>query len=198
MTKTLSQIIEDNNLGIFKDPISGIVSGTDKGNPKSYINEFYEKKFFPLKNKPITLVEIGVRDGASICLWKNYFSDKTKIYGIDSLIHLTQTKDYPLNQEWLIGDNVNFIDADAYSQETIDKIDGKIDVLIDDGPHTFESHIKLLELYISKMNKNGMIIIEDISYDPNQLYSYVPENLQDKSYVCDYGGYDNRLIVIQF
>jgi len=48
------------------------------------------------------------------------------------------------------------------------------------------------------MNKNGIIIIEDISYDPNQLYSYVPENLQDASYVCDYGGYDNRLIVIEF
>lgn len=197
MTKTLSQIIKDNNLEISKDPISGIVSGTDKGNPKSYIDEFYEEKFFPLKDKSITLVEIGVRDGASICLWKNYFSNRTKIYGIDSLIHLTQTSDYPLNREWLIGDNVNFIDADAYLQETVDKISGKIDILIDDGPHSFESHIKLLELYIPKMNNNGMIIIEDISYDPNQLHSYVPENLQDASYVCDYGGYDNRLIIIQ-
>lgn len=196
MKKTLLQIIKDNNLQIFKNPISGIVSGTDKGDPKSYIDKFYEKKFYPLRNKSITLVEIGVRDGASICLWKNYFSNKIKIYGIDSLIHLTETDDFPLNNDWLAGDNINFINADAYLKETVDKIDGKIDILIDDGPHTFESHVKLLELYIPKMNSDGMIIIEDISYDFNQLYPYINEDLKNKFHVYDYGGYDDRLIVI--
>ena len=78
----------------------------------------------------------------------------------------------------------------------VDKIDGGIDILIDDGPHTLQSHQKLLELYLPKMNKGGYVIIEDISYNPDTIFSYVPEDLQDDSYVCDFGGYDDRLIII--
>lgn len=188
--KTLKEIIQEHNLDIETNPRYG----TDKGYPKSYIDEFYEDKFLPLIDSEVTLVEIGVRSGASLKLWSEYFS-KANIIGIDNLSDFNNHQ-IPINKNWTSSDKVTFIDANAYLQETIGKINGKIDILIDDGPHTFESHVKLLELYIPKMNFNGMIIIEDISYDPNQLYSYVPEDLQDKSYVCDYGGYDNRLIVI--
>ena len=189
--KKLKEIIQEHNLDIETNS----KYGTDKGYPKSYVDEFYEDKFSPLIDSEITLVEIGVRSGASLKLWSEYFS-KANIIGIDNL---SDFNDYqvPINENWTSSEKVTFIDADGYLQETVDKINDKINILIDDGPHTFESHIKLLELYIPKMNKDGMIIIEDISYDPNQLYSYVPENLQDKSYVCDYGGYDNRLIIIE-
>ena len=189
--KKLKEIIQEHNLDIETNP----KYGTDKGYPKSYVDEFYEDKFSPLIDSEITLVEIGVRSGASLKLWSEYFS-KANIIGIDNL---SDFNDYqvPINENWTSSEKVTFIDADGYLQETVDKINDKINILIDDGPHTFESHIKLLELYIPKMNKDGMIIIEDISYDPNQLYSYVPENLHYKSYVCDYGGYDNRLIIIE-
>lgn len=188
--KKLKEIIQEHNLDIETNP----KYGTDKGYPKSYIDEFYEDKFLSLIDSEITLVEIGVRSGASLKLWSEYFS-KANIIGIDNLSDFNNYQ-VPINENWTSSNKVTFIDADAYVQETVDKIDGKIDILIDDGPHTFESHVKLLELYIPKMNSDGMIIIEDISYNPNQLYSYVPEDLQDKSYVCDYGGYDNRLIII--
>jgi hypothetical protein len=189
--KKLKEIIQEHNLDIETNP----KYGTDKGYPKSYVDEFYEDKFSPLIDSEITLVEIGVRSGASLKLWSEYFS-KANIIGIDNLSDFNDHQ-VPINENWTSSEKVTFIDADGYLQETVDKINDKIDILIDDGPHTLESHIKLLELYIPKMNNGGMIIIEDISYDPNQLYSYVPENLQDKSYVCDYGGYDNRLIIIE-
>lgn len=188
--KKLKEIIQEHNLDIETNP----KYGTDKGYPKSYIDEFYEDKFSSLIDSEVTLVEIGVRSGASLKLWSEYFF-KANIIGIDNLSDFNDHQ-IPINEKWTSSEKVTFIDADAYLKETVDKINGKIDILIDDGPHTFESHVKLLELYIPKMNSDGMIIIEDISYDPNQLYSYVPEDLQDKSYVCDYGGYDNRLIII--
>ena len=190
--KKLKEIIQEHNLDIETNP----KYGTDKGYPKSYIDEFYEDKFLSLIDSEIKLVEIGVRSGASLKLWSEYFS-KANIIGIDNLSDFNNYQ-VPINENWTSSNKVTFIDADAYVQETVDKIDGKIDILIDDGPHTFASHVKLLELYTPKMNSDGMIIIEDISYDPNQLYSHVSEDLQDKSYVCDYGGYDNRLIVIEF
>lgn len=187
--KEIKKILKDNNLCITQNR----EYGTDKGEPKSYIDEFYEENFFPFKDKKINLVEIGVRSGASLCLWKNYFT-KAQIYGLDNL-HDKNNHNVPINEEWVSGDNVHYIIGDAYTKEVADDLP-LIDILIDDGPHTFESHVKLLQLYLSKINSGGMIVIEDVSYDYNNLYNYIPENLKDTSFVYDFGGYDNRLIVI--
>jgi cephalosporin hydroxylase len=190
MHKTLKQIIKDENLSIEIDP----KYGTDKGGPKSYIENFYEEKFSTLADSDITLVEIGVRSGASLKLWREYFS-KANIIGIDDFSDLNDHQ-IPVNKSWIYSKNVKFIIGDAYNEEVANQIRDKIDILIDDGPHTFESHVQLLSLYLPRMNKNGIIIIEDISYDYNRLYSVIPEQYRDTSVVHDFGGYDNRLIVI--
>lgn len=191
MNKKLNQILIEEKLTLELDP----KYGTDKGGPKSYIDEYYENKFLNFRDKEITLVEIGVRSGASLCLWKNYFSKKAKIYGIDNL-NDKNIHNIPVNSEWIFGDNVEYIVGDGYDDTIRDKIIGNIDILIDDGPHTFESHLKLLDKYIPKMKRGGVIIIEDISYDYNQLYNYIPKEYRDTSTVYDFGGYDNRLIEI--
>ena len=98
-------------------------------------------------------------------MWSEYFCKESKIYGLDNL-HDKNVHSVPINEEWTSAKNVEYIIGDAYTEEVSNKI-GKIDILIDDGPHTFESHIKLLELYIPKMNVGGVIVMEDISYDPN-------------------------------
>lgn len=188
--KTLQEILKEYNLNITTNS----EYGTDKGEPKSFVDGFYQENFEPLRNKKLTLVEIGVRSGASLKLWKEFFSKRATIIGIDNFKDFTQHK-IPYHEEWL-SDGVQFIEADGYIQETVDGIEGNIDILIDDGPHTPESHQQLLELYLPKMNKGGYIVIEDISYNPDLLFSYVPEELQDDAYVCDFGGYDDRLIII--
>jgi cephalosporin hydroxylase len=188
--KTLKQILKEYNLNITTNP----KYGTDKGEPKTFVDGFYQEKFEPLRNKKLTLVEIGVRSGASLKLWKEFFSKKATIIGIDNFQDFNDNQ-VPYDEGWL-SDGVQFIDADGYTQETVDKIDGGIDILIDDGPHTSQSHQKLLELYLPKMNSGGYIVIEDISYNPDSIFSHVPEELQDGAYVCDFGGYDDRLIII--
>ena len=196
--KTLKELLDIHHLNIFDEQNMKINPnyGTDKGEPKSYIDEFYDKTFKKYLDNDVTLVEIGVRSGASLKLWSEYFTKESKIYGLDNL-HDKSVHSVPINPEWTSSENVEYIIGDAYSEEVSNNFNN-IDILIDDGPHTFESHVKLLDLYISKINPGGMIIIEDVSYDPNELYSFVPENLQDNSYVCDYGGHDDRLIVIEF
>ena len=50
------------------------------------------KKYFPVyknlfekyRNKKITFVEIGVLDGGSLEIWKDYFGSKARIIGIDN------------------------------------------------------------------------------------------------------------------
>jgi hypothetical protein len=195
--KNLKEILNEYRLCV-NDPLNCSIGpnyGTDKGNPKSYIDGFYEENFKKYREREITLVEIGVRSGASLKLWSEYFCKKSKIYGLDNLYDYNNNS-VPINDDWVSLDNVEYIVGDAYTENICNKI-GKIDILIDDGPHTFESHIKLFELYGLKINPGGIIVIEDISYDPNNFYEYLPDNLKDTSYVCDFGGYDNRLIIIE-
>ena len=45
------------------------------------------------------------------------------------------------------------------------------------------------------MNKGGYVIIEDISYNPDVSSHLFQKNFKT-IYVCDFGGYDDRLIII--
>lgn len=188
--KTLQEILKENDLNILENP----KYGTDKGDPKPYVDHFYEENFSKIRDNELTIVEIGVRSGASICLWKNYFSN-AKIYGVDNLYEKNELK-VPVNDEWVSGDNIEYVIGDGYSQETADKIPNNIDIFIDDGPHTVESHIKALELYLPKMSENGIFIIEDISYNVNSvLYDKVPEEYREYGTVYDFGPYEIMFVL---
>lgn len=164
--------------------------GTDKSHGHTYI-DFYDRSFSKYKDKKINLVEIGVRCSASIKLWREYFTN-AMIYGIDN-----GPIGIEMNSEWVTGNNVQYIECDAYTPECVEKLPDKIDILIDDGPHYFDSHVKLLELYLPKINKGGMLIIEDVNYDPNNLIQYFPQNIRSKVEVPVSTGVDNRLIVVK-
>jgi len=47
-----------------------------------YFN-IYERHFSKFRNKEIVVLEIGVDRGGSLQMWKDYFGDKAKIYGVD-------------------------------------------------------------------------------------------------------------------
>ena len=52
---------------------------TDKGSTHSYI-EFYERLLEPYRQKPCTLMEIGVAWGGSLKMWRD-FLPQAKIIG---------------------------------------------------------------------------------------------------------------------
>lgn len=192
--KTLEQILDEFKLNTYFYPNKPDY-GTDKGSSHSYVKGFYEENFKKYKSKDIILVEIGVRSGASLCLWKNYFSENSIIIGMDDLSDNNENN-IPINEEWVSYSNVQYIIGNAYEDSSLKKIPDKIDILIDDGPHTFESHIKLLELYVNKINEGGIIVIEDVRYPHDDLFSHVDEKYQENSLVYDFGGWDDKLIVI--
>lgn len=192
--KTLEQILEEFKLNTYFYPNKPDY-GTDKGTSHSYVKGYYEENFKKYKSKDITLVEIGVRSGASLCLWKNYFSENSIIIGMDDLSD-NNDNNIPVNHEWISGENVQYIIGNAYEENALKKLPEKIDILIDDGPHNFESHVKLLELYTPKMNDGGVIVIEDVRYPHDDLFKYVDEKYQDNAEVYDFGGWDDRLIII--
>jgi hypothetical protein len=197
--KTLKQILNEYKLNIFDEENMRINPnyGTDKGHPKSYIDKFYEDFFKKFKDKDNTIVEIGVRSGASLKLWREYFSEDSKIYGLDNL-HDKNEHSVPINNEWISGKNVEYIVGDAYTEEIANKFEN-ITILIDDGPHSPDSHVRLLELYSDKIEKGGVIIIEDVGYDPNGLLNILKKIPNAEFSYFDFGTYyDNKIILFQF
>lgn len=124
---------------------------TDKDILHSYIDRVYEGLFAPLRDSASIVLEIGVEDGGSLCMWKDYFR-KATVWGVDN-------KPRP-QVEGRRG--VKFLLGDAYSHEMVDRVPGGIDILIDDGPHTLESMVFVVEHYSGKVAPGGLLVLEDI------------------------------------
>jgi SAM-dependent methyltransferase len=145
--------------------ISGVdnTGATDKGasnklDGHSYIQNFYGKEFEVYKNKKIKILEIGIFEGGSIKLWKEYFSKAKEIIGVDI------TNEY-LHQKYLNIDKVSYNFGDAYDHEFSKIFSNDFDIIIDDGPHTLETQIASIQLYLPKLKKGGIFVIEDVQYD---------------------------------
>lgn len=172
-TDRFLQVIRDFELDDF-----GLAeSGTDKISRHSY-ESVYGKYLARYVNRKGNLLEIGVCRGGSSVLWQELLP-KFNLCIVDNEDNLN-----PKNSARLDPAKVNYIITDAYTEEFRNSVkeaypDG-FDFITDDGPHTLESQIKCVELYVSLLTKDGVMIIEDI--DPNNveamknyLNSYLPK-----------------------
>ncbi len=155
-TENLTSLIEKFDLNIKSNP-----RGTDKLWPHQYIQGFYEKEFKALQLKPIKILEIGFRHGASLFLWSNYFPN-AKILGLDNQSDLAVNQSTPVHQGWIDAPRIKIQIGDAYSQAAAAEVANDFDVIIDDGPHCLPSQLKFLKLYLPKLAPNGVAIIEDL------------------------------------
>ena len=104
----------------------------------------------------LVLVEIGVLDGGSLLMWREYFGDAVRIIGIDYNDTATRMRDQGF--EIFIGDqgSVDFW-RQFYAQV------GPIDILIDDGGHTNKHQITTVECALEHVRDRGVIVIEDVA-----------------------------------
>ena len=137
--------------------------GTDKDTFHSYI-ELYEELLAPFLDKAITLVEIGIQYGGSMLLWQDYLPNAQFVF-VDNVnsIH-PKILDHldPSRTSLLFQDAYSEISANAVSRIADSGLPGGIDFIIDDGPHTLQSQIDFLRLYLPLLNKGGVAVIEDV------------------------------------
>ena len=111
------------------------------------------------------MLEVGVLNGHSIQLWKDYFTN-AKIYGMEKA-------------EVYGGD----FKCDSLNKTEVDKALGdlKFDIIIDDGDHHPESQIKTYKNLKNRLNDGGLYIIEDIHGPKYNNYIYEREVNKIKS-----------------
>jgi len=137
--------------------------GTDKDTFHSYI-ELYERLLAPFVDKAITLVEIGIQYGGSMLLWQDYLP-KAQFIFVDNVNSI-----HPKILDHLNPKRTSFVFQDAYNENTANAVrsiadsglPGGIDFIIDDGPHTLQSQVDFLRLYLPLLNEGGIALIEDV------------------------------------
>jgi len=125
---------------------------SDKGTHHSYI-EIYEKLFKKYKTESINLLEIGVNRGYSLYTWKNYFTNAKNLVGIEYQPNIVYKKD---------GVKLIYSDINDINHVNNELGDMKFDIIIDDGSHRIEDQLFAFEYLNTRLNTNGLYIIEDI------------------------------------
>ncbi|WP_179020409.1 class I SAM-dependent methyltransferase [Winogradskyella forsetii] len=117
--------------------------------------EVYDRHFSKYRGKEVVILEIGISQGGSLQMWKDYFGDKAKIYGIDIN---PKCKDFEeKNIEIFIGSQSdrNFL------QNVKEKIP-KVDIFIDDGGHTMQQLIVSYQELFGHIKEDGVYLAEDL------------------------------------
>jgi hypothetical protein len=114
----------------------------------------YDALFARYRGKPITFVEIGVLGGGSLFMWRDFFGPEARIIGID--LHPDARKWEEHGFEIVVGSQSD----EAFWQDFVQRI-GPLDVVLDDGGHTFEQQVVTSEKLLDGIKDGGMLVVED-------------------------------------
>ena len=120
--------------------------------------QLYEQYFTPFQDSKINILEIGVDNGDSLRIWREFFS-KANICGID-----IDKKNFKINNTNILqGDqsDVNFLKSLVSEYK-------KFDIIIDDGSHQAKHIIASFNYLFNYLSDNGLYVIEDLQT------SYIP------------------------
>jgi hypothetical protein len=139
--------------------VIGLNAGTDKVFWHGY-QKHYKRSIETYRNRPVRLLEIGLRDGASLELWSKYFHPDSEIFGID--FGSIDQNCSPCNIHGALcfhGDqeNVTFLNL------VLERSGGNFDIIIDDGGHGYGQQMSSFSVLFDKgLKPGGLYFIEDI------------------------------------
>lgn len=126
----------------------GLKHNTDKATFHKYL-DFYQQHL-PKRSFNGRLLEIGVMDGGSLRMWREYYPE-AEIIGIDIAL-----------QSDLRIEGVRLLECDATQPAVLADL-GMFDIIIDDGSHITADQQKTFEyLYYNHLHNNGFYIMEDL------------------------------------
>ena len=142
--------------------------------------EAYERHLSRFRGRPITLVEVGVLEGGSLFMWRDYLGPDARIVGVEMNPDAERWREDGFDV--FIGDQA---DASFWAR-VFDEI-GDIDVLIDDGGHANDHQIMTVACALPHVRDGGLILVEDThaSYMPS-FGNPGPHSFKNFAYaVCD-------------
>ena len=160
-------------------------------NKFSHYHPIYERELSDLRNKSLTIFEIGVSQGGSLQMWKRFFGPYSTIIGIDVSERTKKHEEERIHVR--IGDQ-----SDEKFLDGIIKEFGTPDVVIDDGSHIMKHVTKSFRYLYPRISKNGVYIVEDLytaylkefggGIDSPNNFVNISKDFVDQLYACDVKG----------
>ena len=123
--------------------------------------DVYHRYFSRFRGERITFVEIGVQNGGSLRMWRDYFGPQARLIGVDvdPRCKALEAEGFEI---W-IGDQA----SPEFWQEFLSKTPS-LDIVLDDGGHTMEQQINTFKALFPALVHGGVFLCEDThtSYFP--------------------------------
>jgi cephalosporin hydroxylase len=121
----------------------------------------YHRHFGPFRDRPVTVVELGVFEGGSLQMWRHYFGAASRVIGVDIDPRCADLGGDGI--EVAIGDQADPAFLRALAART-----GPIDILIDDGGHQMDQQLIAFAELWPDIRDGGLYVVEDLhtSYWP--------------------------------
>jgi len=116
----------------------------------------YDRLFAPLRDKPVSLLEIGIQNGGSLETWCHYFAQGQRFVGCDVNPKCTALHFDDLRVSVVVG-NAN--GQDAFN--AIRAICPVFDIVIDDGSHISSDILLSFVNYFPLLKPGGVFVVED-------------------------------------
>lgn len=126
----------------------------------------YEKALTPYRNKPVRMLEIGVYNGGSLQMWRQYLHANAIIVGVDINPECKRFDNPTAGVHVRIGAQQDPV----FLRQVADEF-GPFDIILDDGSH-MTSHMTdtFKWLFPNALSEGGIYIVEDLhsNYWTNQ------------------------------
>ena len=124
--------------------------------------DVYHRHFARFRNRAVTMLEIGIFNGGSLRMWKDYFGQDSTIVGVD--VNPECARYAEPGVEIVIGDQGDR----GFLRELRSRYPG-ISVLVDDGGHHMTQQIATFEELYPHMLADAVYLCEDVhtSYLPH-------------------------------
>lgn len=129
-------------------------TGTDKNSLGHGYTHVYDLLFEPWRDCIITLVEIGVWEGASLRMWREYFTNPdARIIGVDNDMSRAPAE--------ILG--CELLTANAVTEALkVAEWAGVADIVVDDGSHIAADQAITFAMLWPRMRPGGLYCIEDL------------------------------------
>lgn len=117
--------------------------------------DIYDRHLSKFRDRPVTIVEIGVFHGGSLRMWRDYFGPQARIIGVDIDPRCAE----------LAEDGIEIVIGDQADREFLTELRrqvGRVDVVIDDGGHRVEQQRATFDVLYPAVRDGGVFLVEDL------------------------------------
>jgi hypothetical protein len=117
--------------------------------------DIYDRHFAKFIAREVHIVEIGIYSGGSLGMWRHYFGDGARIYGVD------------------IEEACRAYEADPRFWRRFLSEVPRIDIVVDDGGHQAYQQIATLKALLPPMAPGGVFLCEDVHHAHHDFHAFV-------------------------